>query len=383
MSNEFFHNLQIIPLQFLIKMMESQKLPEGNPILWKITNEIEPLELYCYLYSKYGPPNGLLTALRNNDSDNLIHWDWTLMCEEGIIHIQGHNFRTEIFLKGNFKPEIFKLENFISHIKSDISYNKKAIKEIKNKLEKWTQFINPYHRIQTTIDIHYHKLSELNLNPEKDKIPNPLNSDDFEKFQEQWINITNKYAHAYGLSFGLRAMLPVLAETFVNLILYLLCKPEIKDNDRLFQATIRNQIDIRVQSFNINCIGFEKKVDFSNDVCKKFHSLMNDRNDLLHGNIDVKKLSIGDIFFNGRVPIFPEYQDFWDRSIGISIKSVKLNCIHDDKATVENFINYILSLLNSDIEKQVRAVMKKGILGFNYSTKRIGILLPDHLVDFR
>lgn len=383
MSTEFFLNLKKMPLQTLFEMMKSQKLAERNTIEWKITNEIEPLDLYCYLYSKYGPPNGPLSFLRSNDSDNLIHWDWTFFCEEGIIHIQGQNFRTEILLKGNFKSKIFTLENFISQIKTDINYNKKAIKEVKNELENWAQFINPYHRIQTTIDIHYRKLLELSLNPKEDKIPHPLNSSNCEKSQEQWINITNKYFYAYGISFGLRAMLPVLAESFVNLILFLLCKPEIKDNDRVFQATIRNQIDVRVQSLHICCEGFEKKVDFKNDICKKFHTLMNDRNDLLHGNIDIKKLSIGDIYFNGRVPIFSEYQDFWDKSIGVLIKSVKLDCIHDDKVTIENFINYILSLLNSDIEKQVKAVMEKRILGFNYNTKRIGILLPDHLVDFR
>ena len=191
------------------------------------------------------------------------------------------------------------------------------------------------------------------------------------------------YCYAVGLSFGLRSMLPVLAESFINLLLFILCRPDIKTNDRLFKSTVRQAIDIRIQSLHINCIGFESAVDYSSPECGNFHTLMNERNDLLHGNVEVNKLSIGDVFFNKNVPLFLQYEDFWDKSIGVSLQSVKFDQIRSDRAVVTNFIEYILSKLKPDIREQIEMIMDKGQLGFNHKTGRIGVLFPEHMVDFR
>jgi hypothetical protein len=110
---------------------------------------------------------------------------------------------------------------------------------------------------------------------------------------------------------------------------------------------------------------------------------MNERNDLLHGNVEVNKLSIGDVYFNKCVPLFLQYEDFWDKSIGVSMQSVKLKTIHHDRNVVEKFIQYILSKLNTQLREQLELIMKKGQLGFNKKTGRIGVLFPKHMVDFR
>ena len=188
---------------------------------------------------------------------------------------------------------------------------------------------------------------------------------------------------AIGIIFGLRSMLPVLAESFVNLILFLLAKQEIKTNDRLFQNTVRQQIDIRVQSLHLNCIGFNEDVDYGSSECRKFHTLMNDRNDLLHGNVEISKLSIGDVYFNEKVPVFLQYDNFWDRSIGVSLNSVKFDTIFDDYEAVNKFISFVLGCLNPKVREQIKGIMERRQLGFNPKTGRVGILFPEHMVDFR
>ncbi|MFQ2010524.1 hypothetical protein ACK34P_13915 [Aeromonas veronii] len=110
---------------------------------------------------------------------------------------------------------------------------------------------------------------------------------------------------------------------------------------------------------------------------------MNERNDLLHGNIEINKLSIGDVFFRGKVPLFVQYEDFWDKSIGVSMQSVKFEEIYKDKKVVDDFINYILSKLTPEVKQQIDMIMEKGQLGFNNKTGRIGLLFPEHMVDFR
>jgi hypothetical protein len=378
----YFLKLEAIHPSCLAKILLGDKLPKNGEI-WEFTNEIKPLDLYCYLYAKYGPPNGMQNFLRSDDSDNLIHWEWTLAGEYGLTSVQGHNFRSEVHLIGDFKGKGLKLGDFISQVKSDIGNYGKKISELRKELEKWTQFVNPYQRIASAINQHFSKLDGLSLDPKEDKVPQPTSEEEMKIYGERWSAISEKYSFAVGLTFGLRSMLPILAESFVNLVLFILCRPDIKNNERLFQNTLRQPIDVRIQSLHINCVGFESAVDYTSDECKAFHSLMNERNDLLHGNVDVNKLSIGDVCFNKKVPLFLQYEDFWDKSIGISMQSVKLEEIHKDRDVVENFVKYILSKLNPQVRQQVELIMEKGQLGFNKKTGRIGVLFPEYMVDFR
>ena len=379
---DYFLNLEAISPPCLIKILQGDKLPKDGEI-WEFKNEIKPLDLYCYLYAKYGPPNGIQSLLRSNDSDNLIHWEWALAGEYGIIMIQGQNFRSEVLLRGHFKDKELTVSDFISQIKSDIGNQGKKISELRKSLEKWTQFINPYKRIESAVEQHFLKLKELDLDPQRDKVPHPSSKSDWESYGDRLTAATDKYSYAVGLTFGLRSMLPVLAESFINLILFILCRPDIKSNERLLQSTIRQPIDVRIQSLHINCVGFDDAIDYSSSECKKFHTLMNERNDLLHGNVEVNKLAIGDVYFNGNVPLFLQYEDFWDKSIGVSMKSVKFDQIQNDRASVNEFINYVLSKLKPEVKENVELIMSKGQLGFNHKTGRIGVLFPDHMVDFR
>jgi hypothetical protein len=352
-------------------------------MIWELNNQILPVDMYCYLYAKYGAPNGLQNFLRSNHSDNLIHWEWALASADGLILIQGHNFRSEVHLMGDFRNKGLELNHLITQFKADFSVYGKKMKEVRTHLEKWTQFINPYKRISSAVEQHIKKLEELNLSPQMDKLPQPITEDEYMLYKQHWAEVANKYNYAVGLAFGIRSMLPVLAESFVNLLLSILGKPEIKNNDRLFQDTVRRPIDIRVQSLHLNCNHFYRPVDYGSAQCKAFHSLMNERNDILHGNLDLNRLSFGEVFFNGNVPVFNAYESFWDKSIGVSIQSIRIERIKDDYQAVKMFILYLLDCLDPSIREVVEYTASMEQLGFNKTTNRIGILFPKHLVDFR
>ncbi len=380
--DNYFLKLELIHPGCVAKILHGEKLPK-NGLIWEFTNDIKPIDLYCYLFAKYGQPNGLQNFLRADDSGNLIHWEWTFASNDGLVSIQGHNFRTEVHLTGNFRDKGLTLEMFLAQIKSDIGNYGKKMSELRKTFEKWTQFVNPFHRIQSVVNQHFKKLNDLNLDVKQDKVPQPKTESDFKTCGDQWSSVADKYSFALGIVFGLRTMLPVLAESFVNLLLFVLGKPEIKGNERLFQNAVRQPIDIRVQSLHLNCIGFNKPIDYASDTCKKFHTLMNERNDLLHGNVEPNKLAFGNVYFTSRVPLFVQYEDFWDKSIGVSIQSVKLDSINGDYETVKLFIGDVLGYLDQIIRDKVEVIMEKSQLGYNEKTGRIGILFPDQLVDFR
>ncbi|SFW78637.1 hypothetical protein [Pseudomonas sp. NFACC04-2] len=379
---DYFLDMEIVAPGCFMNIMKGGLLP-SNGMIWEFTNEMKPVDLYCYLHAKYGHPNGLMTLLKKNTSDNLIHWDWNFATSDGLISIMGMNFRTEVALKGNFKDKGLTKDMFISQIKTDMGKYGKKITEFRKEIETWTQFTNPYHRIKRAVDQNFKQLDSLDVDPERDRLKHPRNSGDAHELEESWRTLRTKYSAAVGLVFGLRAMLPVLAESFVNLVFFVLARPEIKSNDRLFKSLIRQNIDIRVQTLHLHCLGFKSAVDYSSSECKAFHSLMNERNDLLHGNVEVSKLAVGDIYFHGNTPLFKRYDDFWSITIGASMESVRFGMIHSDYSAIEGFIEYIIQQLDDKIAGQIRFIVEQSLMGINTKTGRLGFLLPESIADFR
>lgn len=378
---EYFTDLKAPhPLQ-LIEIFDKKT---HAPLLevWEFTDELKPLDLYCYLHAKYGPPNGIQNFLRNDDSDNLIHWEWALVNNDGLLVIQEHNFRTEVHTFRELGLGLTR-EEFVQQIKRDLKNYGKEIKAVRLGLEKWTHFVNPYYRIQSVVDRHVKTLRDLDLDPSRDRYPHPTSFKQMQEFAQSWTTVADKYTQALGLAFGVRAMLPVLAESFVNFLLFTLARPEIKGNKRLFDELVRRPIDVRVQTLHLNCVGFTAPVAYDDQRCKDFHTLMNERNDMLHGNIDVDRLSFEEIHFNGKVPIFSSYGSIWDKTIGLEARTVRLSEIENDRAAVDAFKNYILSLLDSRVQTSIERMLGAPQLGFDPKRKILGVLLPNHIVDGR
>lgn len=351
-------------------------------MIWELTDELKPIDAYCYLFAKYGPPNGIQNFLRSDDSDNLIHWEWTLLNEDGLLTIQGHNFRTEVHLFREMGRE-FTRDDFVEQIKSDYSSYGKGMKNVRSGLEKWVHLVNPYRRIRNVLDHHIKTLDELDLDLDRDRRPHPASSEETENYAVTWAPVASKYTQALGLAFGVRAMLPVLAESFVNFIITVLARPEIKANPRLFSETLRRPIDVRVQTLHLNCVGFREVINYQSGPCKEFHTLMNERNDTLHGNIDVDRLAFEEIYFNGRVPVFTSYASFWDKSIGLEAKTVRLREIQSDRASVDRFVDYILGLLQEKTRASIKQMLAAPQLGYDKKRGIFGVLLPSHMVDGR
>ncbi|MBV1806420.1 hypothetical protein [Pseudomonas viridiflava] len=378
---DFFLSLETVAPGCFMNILKGGLLPK-NGMVWQLTNEMKPVDLYCYLHAKFGSPNGLMSLVKIDSSDNLIHWDWNFVTEYGLISVMGLNFRTEIVFNGDFKDKGLTKDMFIGQVKGDMAKYGKKITDFRKGIETWTQFINPYHRIKRAVDQNFIQLDLLDVDPERDRLKHPKNSADSKELEESWRLTGAKYSAAVGLVFGLRAMLPVLAESFVNLIFFILARPEIKSNSRLFNSLIRQNIDIRIQTLHLHCLGFKAAVDYSSEECKAFNSLMNERNDLLHGNVEVNKLAIGDVYFHGNTPLFKQYDDFWSITIGVSMDSVRFADIHQDYSSVERFIEYVMFCLDADTAEHIRLIVEQSLMGINSKTGKLGFLLPENIADF-
>jgi hypothetical protein len=347
----------------------------------ELRNELKPIDLFCYFWARFGPPNGIQNFLRKNHSDNLVHWDWTLKYREVLIGFWGTNFRTDLFVIGDLtfgEPERLDL---INQVRTDLRNHGTKMAAVRGKLEHWTEFVNPYWRLTRAINSLRRELSTLDLNSpfsEGFNTPSTVVGQ-----MELWNSVSEAHSRAFGLCFGIRSMLPVWAEAFVNLLIFVQARSDIKADPRLLESIFRQHIDVRVRALHINCVGFEKSVDYSSAACKNFHRLINDRNDLLHGNIVPEKQKFNEVFFLGNIPIFQEYRSLWERSIAVGAKAAGLGQLHTEVNTVVKFVEYVLSCLKPEVRETMTFVTEKRDLAKNTKDGRFGVLFPDHLIDSR
>ena len=348
----------------------------------EIGNELRPADLFCYLGARFGPPNGVQNILRSDSSDNLIHWDWTLGHERGVIVILGLNFRTDVFIMG-FAPDPTHKADLVNQVRADFANRGKGMSKIRKGLEYWIEFVNPYQRIRRAVDRLRAELDDLNLKPEEDRYE-PFEAEvSQEDVANRWGELAARYNKGFGLCFGIRSMLPVMAEAFVNLLLYVLMRPEIRSDQRLVENLFRQPIDVRVRSLSINCRGFKSQPDYASDPCRAYQSLVNERNDLLHGNVVIDKLKFNEIHFWGRVPVFREYRSMWERSLQVEADAVGLDALRSELATVQDLCDYLLSCLHDETRQGVDQIVESHELGFNELAGRVGVLFSGWLVDFR
>lgn len=349
--------------------------------VWVIREGLTPVDLYCYLNARFGRPNGFQMALRKDDSDNLIHWHYTLKYGEDRLDIMCMTFRVDIMHSFEFSDSLNAKKEFLKDIKNDFSNYGNNISEFRKTLEKWSLFVNPFFRIKSVIEQQLTKLEQLNVG-ELEPLSYPSSSEDLDRLKDK-IGIAGKiYTEATALGLNIRMLAPVYAESFINLLIFLLADADIKNDKRMYDSVVRQQIDIRIKGLHRHCRGFFQPVDYNNvEACKEFHTLMNNRNDLLHGNIDPKKLVFETVYFDGRIPLFNDYRNFSFYSYEASIRNVTPDLATGDYQIVQDLIAYILVCLEDKIREEVMRFMETKDPGWNEADKRPGVLFPDHMVD--
>jgi hypothetical protein len=366
--------------QLILEHLKLRRERRGTPpSSWIFHDNISPVAFYAYLKARFGEPNGFQMVLKDPSSDNYVHWHWSLRCRDHIIELMGFNFHAEAYAFGIPQPTKAEQASLVTAIKADFANHGPAMSAVKKSLEKWTLFINPYQRLRRVVDQFSSKLRALDL--KSMPLPGlPTTPEQLTVMHNQFDISQAAYTEALGLGLTLRMISPVLAESFINLLIFLLAKPEIKQDPRLYQNVLRTEIDIRVRSLHINCIGFAKPLDASAQPFKDFQTLMNQRNDFLHGNVDPLRLKYDVTHFDGTTPLPERYQDFAQLFLTNSLIHVEPDVVLRDVDTVNAFIEFVLSHLQSRPRHDVQMFMTTPNPGYREDTKRAGILFPSHMV---
>jgi len=346
-----------------------------------ISTVISPVDLYAYLKSRFGPPNGFAMTLRSTSVDNLIHWQYTLECSDTVFDITGLNTRTEILAYSvNMSPaDLAKLQ---MNIQAEIACSKAAILQQKKTFEHWRLFLNPYRRLSTIVSRCDSRLRSIAI-PEVQSPPIPATRAQLDRFFNDMQSAAELYQEAMELCVTLDIVLPVMGEAAVNFFMLVLAKPEIRNDERMREDFGRRPIDVRIKSLHLVCEGFAHPVTGSEDEFKAFLRIMNRRNDTLHGNVDPRASTGEEILFDfGTIPLLNSHHTFSQIALANALANLSPEATLDSVDAIRKFVEFLLSRLQPDPRALVGRAMEELHLGFRTETGSIGVILPPAQMDF-
>lgn len=352
----------------------AEKQPQGwyNP-----DRLLSQLAVYSFLKIRIGPPNGFIMFTKTRTADNLIHWHYALTSHGASIHVMGKTSGLEIMISleraGTLTTDDWQL--LVANFNASFQKHSKAIKDIRSQFEHWSVFINPFVRVENTLQYYINQLAKLNLT--EPRPPEVRTKEAVAIYLKELTQWTTKITKATALSTTIRMLCPVMAEAFINLVILVFCKEEFREDQRLYENFLRQQIDIRVKTLHMYCDCFASAVDSTTNAFKKFHTLMNKRNDILHGNVDPYKLVVEDVWFDQTfIPLFDNDEGLIKRMMRNYSKNAEPQQALDDFQGVSDFIELILMTMDDRSLYLFSHIMQDKMPGINKKNKRLGNLFP-------
>lgn len=345
---------------------------------WVNDGSLSPLSLYCYLKSRFGSPNGALMITRAPSIDNLIHWHYSLIAGSAAIDILGLSFRTEFMVKSRYPVVDSTWDELSDALKRDFSAHGPEMSTVRGELEEWHLLANPHARLTRIVRNFLAKLNGLGVEQIQIPVmPKSNSEDDYRAHFAEQSKCIEVYREAIAYSSAIQVLCPVWVESFINLTLLALTRPEFRGDRRLFTNLIRAPIDVRVKTLHINCLGFMKPIDPERTEFKKFHSLMNRRNDSLHGNVDPESPPMGKVYFDMyNILLFEKETTVMDIVLRDALAAVDPLQSSADVLVVEGFQMFILEHLDPDTRAGFGIAIEQDQVGWRPKTQTFGTVLP-------
>lgn len=345
---------------------------KGSLILQKT---VSTFDAYTYLHARFGPPNGLQTFLAKDDSDNLFHWDYNLRAGDNELIFVGATQEIHVW----FDHDLSDAEcwRFIEGLKADFARVGREKGRFSGTLEKWHIFPNQYlslanrcGELYDTIATALPKAKKLIL--AEDFVGNDLQAKKARSIPKLMSAITTAPTE-------LSVLMPVMFESFVGLLVAGLTKQDLKQDLAAFNAFIRSPLNQKLTAMADNCVGFSRPLEQANPAFGRYWSVVNKRNDVIHGNVDPVKDTLEVVYFHGKRPLYRSGGDrIRQHWIGL-VQQYKPQEVMDDYIATHEFIIEILDHLKPATRRSIEIIMEDTQPGWDNRRKIFGRLFPGHV----
>lgn len=341
-----------------------------------LQSTISPFDAYTYLYARFGAPNGLQTFLAKDDSDNLFHWDYYLKAGKRNLRFVGATEEVHVWFDRALDDG--QCLQFIANMRADFGRVGRDKGRFAATLERWNIFPNQYLAIANRCAELYDIITAALPKIEKRILADKVTSQNLgsEKKRKSHSGLMSAITSA---PTELSVLMPVMFESFIGLIIAGFIRPDVKRDKAAFSAFVRSPLNQKVTELAEKCIGFERPMEQKNPAFGRYWTVVNKRNDILHGNVDPVRNALEVVYFHGKRPLFKSGGDRIRQHWLRLIDQYRPQEVIDDYLAMHNFIIEILSHLEPRYRQSLLLLMEDTQPGWDNKRKILGRLFPNHV----
>lgn len=335
---------------------------------------VSPFDAYTYLHARFGAPNGFQTFLAKDDSDNLFHWDYNLKAGKKDIRFVGASEEVHVWFDADLDDA--DCLRFIEKLRADFGRIGQEKGRFASTLEKWRIFPNQYLTIANRCAELYDAITDALPKIEKKILADRLTT-------QKLTSEKNRKSHGKLMSAitstptELSVLIPVMFESFVGLIVAGFIRPEVKRDQEAFTAFVRSPLNQKLTEMADKCRGFERPIEQNNPAFGRYWSVVNKRNDILHGNVDPVRDVLEVVYFHGKRPLYKSGGDRIRQHWMRLLDQYKPHEVADDYLAMHAFIIEILNHLTPAYRQSIQLMMEDTQPGWDNRRKIFGRLFPN------
>lgn len=313
-----------------------------------------PYQIYTLLKERFGAPNSSMF------DDTKSQWQYSLQCNDAYFEVYDWKMSTwsiGVFLKEGVKR---KAEDIADEL--HCLFEKQAGRlagKLKSKIKESKACVieNPYLMYRTTADSLFVLAQEM-----KEVTVTGAGNINF----HQW-------GQHYDVCRAAFIMYLSSVEAFVNLIYELYIRDELREK-RIYERIVREQIDLKIRLAPAYCECFKKGVlDSETDVFRRFHSLVNLRNNFVHANF-TKPMMTPLIHEDGIDFVLPSDSE---TLIGIPnhFGSLESNDVEIACNITQELIDYMVGEMRPRYKKEILYFMELEHIEVTYAQERLNVAM--------
>lgn len=361
-------------LAFLKRTRPAAPPPRGRTRSLVIRDRLRPVDLYAYLRVRFGRPNGFQNLLRKDDSDNLIHWDFNIRAGDEDVYFAGAAREVQVMLTEALTPNGWR--DLIVGLQAEFARLGRDKSEMMRTFEKYVVFHNKFAALADIcadlhakiVDAPAYKPFELKVPRRNSKAPAPPRQD-----------VSERAAELYAACAQLSLLTPVMAEAYLNMLILILCRPELREDEAAYRAFIRETIPDRIGRLHEVCLGM-RPVNRRSPLYGRFMTVINKRNFAIHGDVDPIRDAMETVYFEGKRPLFVETGHHIARFFEGLERLHRPDVVVADYEDVHAFLHELSEHIESPYRRLFDGVIDDLFPGYEVRRKAVTRLFPDHLV---
>lgn len=365
--------------QEILQWMKARgKAETPKPSLLAVRTHLVPVDIYCYLKARFGEPNGFQDFLRRDDSDNWIHWDFLLKSGDQNVYICGTSRETHIILSEQLTDADWR--DLIKAIKADYGRVGKQKSAVFKSLERWVIFPNRFIEVANVCADLHATITQYIDGFRTFKTSGFKTEKEARKAERNLRDAHKRISTLYRACLQLSLLTPVLAESFINMLILILCKQDVRRNKRHFEAFIRSNIDVKIFDLSLKCEGFARGIDTNSDTYKKFKQVMDRRNDIIHGNANPEAEQLEALYFEGKRPLFKQAGDHIAKFQEALERQYQPELVLRQYLDTYAFLLDVVAHLKPGYVKDFWRIMEDNYPGYDLDRHITGALFPGHVM---